>query len=72
VPALRVPVLYLAAKGDYDFATRAQKLHDRTGSADRRLVVVVGDAHGSELVDGAAGAANRALIGSFVRDRLGG
>ena len=72
VPALRVPVLYLAAKGDFDFAMRAQKLHDRTGSADRRLVVVDGDAHGSELVAGAAGAANQALIGSYVRDRLGG
>lgn len=72
VPRLTVPVLYVAATDDADFVAQARALHARTASADKRLVEVPGSAHGYELVRGAAGAANRLLVESFLREKLGG
>lgn len=70
VPRIRVPTLYIAAEQDqnppYDFAADAQRLHDATGTAQKRLELVPGSLHGVFLVDGSS--AVRALLRSFFRD----
>jgi len=68
-PRLRVPVLYLAAEGDdnagYDFSKDAETMHAKTASADKRLEVLPGTAHGVGLISVSARA--KALVESFLR-----
>src|SRR5690349_5715115 len=61
---LRVPALYLAAKGDRDFAADVPRLARATHSP-HQVVVLPGYEHGVQLV--AASARTRALIESFLR-----
>ena len=69
-PRLAVPVLYIVARDDryppYDFAADAQRLHDLTGTAARRIELVPGTDHGVALPDRSP--AIRALLERFVRD----
>jgi pimeloyl-ACP methyl ester carboxylesterase len=69
-PRLRMPALYVAALQDqnepYDFAADAQRLHETTGSAAKRLALVAGADHGVALVEGSASI--RALLERFIRD----
>lgn len=69
-PRLAVPVLYVAAREDryppYDFAADAQRLHDATGSAAKRIELVAGSDHGVALPERSP--AIRALLERFVRD----
>ena len=68
---LRVPVLYLAARGDvnagYDFAADAKALHAAAASKRKRLEILPGAAHGIALVAGSARA--RAAIERFLAGR---
>ena len=68
VPSLRVPVLYVVAAEDGDFPGHARTLHDATGSAVKRLVVVEGRSHGRSLVYGRDHAPVRELIEAFLRE----
>lgn len=69
-PRLAVPTLYLVAADDrsasYDFAADARALHDATGTAEKRLVVLPGSSHGIRLVQGSSTA--RAVLERFLRD----
>jgi len=69
-PRLAVPVLYVAARDDryppYDFAADAQRLHDATGTAAKRIELVAGSDHGVALPERSP--AIRALLERFVRD----
>jgi pimeloyl-ACP methyl ester carboxylesterase len=69
-PRIRIPTLYIAAEQDqnapYDFAADARKLHDATGTTEKRLELVSGSAHGTFLVNGSAQV--RALLETFLRD----
>jgi pimeloyl-ACP methyl ester carboxylesterase len=73
VPRLSIPTLYLVAARDrndsYDFARDARALHAATGTGEKRVVVVSGALHGTELVD-ASGAVRRELE-HFLRDPAG-
>ena len=73
LPAARrlgIPTLYVAAEGDqnppYDFAADASTLFDATGTAEKRLEVVPGALHGTDLVMGSA--VVRALLLDLLRD----
>ena len=61
---LRVPALYLAAKGDRDFAADVPRLAARDPSP-HEAVVLPGYEHGVQLV--AASARARTLIETFLR-----
>jgi pimeloyl-ACP methyl ester carboxylesterase len=54
VPRLAIPALYVVAARDrndsYDFARDARALHAATGTDEKRVVVVPGAWHGTELV----------------------
>jgi pimeloyl-ACP methyl ester carboxylesterase len=69
VPRLGVPTLFIAAEQDqnapYDFAAEARELHDLTGTAEKRVVVVPGALHGTFLVDGSVRV--RAELERFLR-----
>jgi alpha-beta hydrolase superfamily lysophospholipase len=69
-PRLAVPVLYVAAREDryppYDFAADAQRLHDATGTAAKRIELVAGADHGVALPQRSP--AIRALLERFMRD----
>jgi pimeloyl-ACP methyl ester carboxylesterase len=73
VSRIRVPTLYVAAEQDqnppYDFAADARKLHDATGTTEKRLELVSGSLHGVFLVSGSASVRN--LLGRFIRDPAG-
>jgi pimeloyl-ACP methyl ester carboxylesterase len=68
-PRLRVPVLYLAAASDdnagFDFSNDAKAMHSATASADKRLEVLPGAAHGIALVAGSARA--KAAVEGFLK-----
>ena len=72
-PRLRVPTLYLAAQEDqndpYDFAADAQRLHDATGTTEKRVEIVPGSQHGTFLVSSSARI--RTLLEQFLRDPAG-
>ena len=61
---LRVPALYLAAKGDRDFAADVPRLAAATRTP-HKAVVLPGYEHGVQLV--AASARARTLIETFLR-----
>ncbi len=73
VPRLRVPTLYLAAEQDqfppYDFAADARRLHDATGTTEKRVEIVPGSLHGTFLISGSTRA--RALLTRFLRNPAG-
>ena len=71
VQRLHVPVLFVAAVGDPDFANDAKKLYDETSETDKQLKVVSGYQHGTFLLRGRAGAAVRGLFLGFVKSRAG-
>lgn len=52
VPTLQSPVLYVAGKGDGQFAASAQQLYDATPAASRTLLIVDEGAHGTALLRG--------------------
>ncbi|GAA3454778.1 hypothetical protein [Dactylosporangium matsuzakiense] len=54
VSGLRAPVLYVAATSDWEFGATARALYDATPAPGRRLVVVAGVQHGSDLLTEAA------------------
>jgi pimeloyl-ACP methyl ester carboxylesterase len=64
-PKLTVPVLYVVAKSDADFAVDAQKLYDATASSDKGLHVLPAGGHGVDLVR--PGAQGRTLVEQFIR-----
>jgi pimeloyl-ACP methyl ester carboxylesterase len=65
VRRLRVPVLYLAGKGDRDFAADARRLYMATPPGRKAIHVVAGFEHGTQLV--AANAKVRAELERFLR-----
>jgi hypothetical protein len=71
VQRLHVPVLFVAAVGDPDFATDAKKLYDETSETDKQLKIVSGYQHGTFLVRGRAGAGVRGLVLGFIKSRAG-
>lgn len=62
VRSLTVPVIFVAAKDDEDFASQAQSLYTACASTDKKLDIVLGAAHGWDIVDNNVSA----LIESFV------
>jgi pimeloyl-ACP methyl ester carboxylesterase len=65
VPRLTVPVLYIAAELDSDFALDARKLHDATASTDKAIHVLPGGRHGVDFVR--SDPHTRGLIEAFIR-----
>lgn len=66
VPHLSVPVLYLAASGDRDFAADAKRLYEATPPSRRKLILLDDSRHGTALVGGNAAA--RRAIERFLRE----
>jgi dienelactone hydrolase len=67
---LRVPVLYLTARDDLVVAGAPTELYRAsTHAPSRRLVVLPGQAHGTDLLKGTPGARARALVLEFLRQQ---
>jgi pimeloyl-ACP methyl ester carboxylesterase len=66
VQRLTVPVLFLAAEKDVDFAGDARSLYEHTREADKQLLIVPGGQHGTKMLRGAAGAPARQALLAFV------
>jgi pimeloyl-ACP methyl ester carboxylesterase len=66
VRRLAVPVLFVAAEADVDFAADARTLYAGTAESDKKLVIVPGGQHGTGMLMGAAGAPAREAVLSFV------
>ena len=65
---LRAPVLFVTARDDSLVGDATGQLYRAaTRSASRRLEVVAGDAHGTGLLGGAAGAKLQAMLVGFLR-----
>ena len=71
VEAVRMPVLFIAASDDAGFADAARTLYARSSSTGKRLEIVPGVDHGSQLVSGASNEPNRRLFESFLSAHLG-
>lgn len=72
VPRLRVPALFMAARGDEPFASAARGLYQAAGTHDKRLVVLSSAAHGTNLLTfGSEGAMARKTLRRFVEVHLG-
>jgi pimeloyl-ACP methyl ester carboxylesterase len=72
VPRLRVPVLFMAARGDEGFASTARGLYEAAGTRDKRLVVLSSAAHGTNLLTfGSEGVGARKTLRRFVVTHLG-
>ena len=67
VKKLAVPVLFMAAHGDTDFANDAQTLYGEAASSDKRLELVAGADHGTFMVRGSSGKGPRTILLSFLR-----
>jgi pimeloyl-ACP methyl ester carboxylesterase len=68
VAKLRAPVLFVTARDDLLVGGDTGQLYRRaTGAASRRLLVLPGAAHGTELLGGAAGAKLQATLVDFLR-----
>lgn len=67
VARLRAPVLFVAAAQDAQFAEDAVLLHERAAAPDKRLVIVPGGAHGTEML---AERSVHDLVLAFIRERL--
>jgi alpha-beta hydrolase superfamily lysophospholipase len=68
---LAVPVLFMAAKGDRDFANDAQTLYNEAASTDKQLDLVAGADHGTFMVRGSSGKGPRATLLDFLHTRSG-
>jgi hypothetical protein len=69
---LRVPVLYLSAREDLVVGSAPRDLYKATTHApSRRLVILPGTAHGTDLLAGAGGARAQDLILDFLRSHAG-
>jgi len=66
VKKLAVPVLFMAAHGDTDFANDAQSLYGEAASSDKRLELVAGADHGTFMVRGSSGKGPRTILLSFL------
>jgi alpha-beta hydrolase superfamily lysophospholipase len=66
-PGLRVPVLYLAASGDRDFAADAKRLYAATRERAKRLLLLDDSRHGTSLVGGNPAA--RRAVDAFIAAR---
>jgi pimeloyl-ACP methyl ester carboxylesterase len=65
---LRVPVLYLSARDDLVAGSAPSDLYKATtNSPSRRLAVLPGTAHGTDLLKGSAGPRAQALVLDFLR-----
>jgi alpha-beta hydrolase superfamily lysophospholipase len=64
VPGLKVPVLYLAASGDRDFAADAKRLYAATREREKQLLLLDDWRHGTALVGGNVAA--RRAVDAFV------
>jgi pimeloyl-ACP methyl ester carboxylesterase len=65
---LRVPVLYLSAREDLVVGSAPSDLYRATTHAPwRRLAILPGGAHGTDLLKGSGGARAQALILDFLR-----
>jgi pimeloyl-ACP methyl ester carboxylesterase len=72
MPRLRVPALFMAARGDEGFASAARGLYGAAGARDKRLVVLSSAAHGTNLLTfGSEGAVARKTLRRFVAVHLG-
>src|SRR5262249_62380108 len=67
VKKLAVPVLFLAAQGDTDFANDAQTLYRECASADKRLELVTGADHGTFMLSGSSGEGPRRTLLNFLQ-----
>jgi pimeloyl-ACP methyl ester carboxylesterase len=65
VKKLAVPVLFMAARGDTDFANDAQTLYGEAASADKRLELVAGADHGTFMLSGSSGKGPRTVLLDF-------
>lgn len=66
VQRLKVPVLFMAAELDVDFAGDARLLYDHARVTDKQLLIVPGGRHGTDMLRGAAGATAREALLTFV------
>jgi pimeloyl-ACP methyl ester carboxylesterase len=71
VARLQTPTLFLAGRDDASFVEDAQALYAASAAADKTLELRPTDAHGTDLLRGADGAAVRALLLAFLRSHTG-
>jgi dienelactone hydrolase len=70
-PGLRVPVLFMAARGDGSFAADARGLYRAAGTREKRLLVLASAAHGTNLLSyGREGGKARAALRGFITAHL--
>lgn len=68
---LRVPALFMAAKGDGPFPAAARGLYGATAARDKQLLVLSSAAHGTNLLNvGREGAQARAVPRRFITAHL--
>jgi dienelactone hydrolase len=72
VPRLRVPALFMAAKGDGAFPAAARGLYGAAGTRDKQLLVLSSAAHGTNLLSfGREAGKARAALRRFITAHLG-
>jgi pimeloyl-ACP methyl ester carboxylesterase len=64
---LTMPALFVAAENDDNFAAEARELYEAAGSAEKRLAIFPGSAHGAPQLRNAR---VRALVDDWIRERL--
>lgn len=69
VEAVDEPKLFIAAQGDGSAASSAQAFYD-AASGGKRVEIVVGDQHGTELLESGRAEIVRNLLLSFLRNQL--
>lgn len=69
VEAVDEPKLFIAAQGDGSAAGSAQGFYEAASGA-KRVEIVVGDEHGTDLLDGPRAEIVRNLLLAFLRDQL--
>jgi len=71
VPRLRVPALFIAAKGDGPFPAAARGLYGAAGTRDKELLMLSSAAHGTNLLwFGREGGKARAVLRRFITAHL--
>ena len=71
VPRLRVPALFMAAKGDGPFPAAARGLYGAAGTRDKQLLVLSSAAHGTNLLSfGREAGKARAALRRFITTHL--
>lgn len=69
VQRMSVPVLFVAAESDVQYAEEARALYAASASPDKRLLILPGGAHGVDLLRGPAAAGFRATFVGFIREQ---